>query len=492
MTLTHRVLHPHTIESLDDYCKARGGAGWEAAREMSADEIIAAVAASGLRGRGGAGFPTGRKWQTIREYCSNYERASVVVNAAEGEPGTYKDRTIIRNNPYQVIEGALIGARAVGANQIIVGTKKAFTTEIERLQHAIDDIKQAGWLDGFSIEVFGGPEEYLYGEETALLETIDGRYPFPRTTPPYRRGVREVVESAGDLDTKSSSPAHVEMAAVDHDSPAPPTLAENVETLSNVGRIIARGPDWFRTEGTKDSPGTIVCTITGSTQHAGVAEVMMGTPLREAIDLIGGGPRDGRRIVAVLPGVSNALLSADKLDTPLTYEDMAAAGSGLGSAGYIVFDDSDDLVAAVAGVSRFLAVESCGQCSPCKISGLGIADALAALSRSTASASEMVEMRRRVEEVNDSQRCSLPTQHQVIVQSLLDNFATDVDAHLEGRAAPQEPYEIAELRGIENGVTRIDERHAAKQPDWTFNAISSGKTPAERLGEHREPQPLEE
>jgi NADH:ubiquinone oxidoreductase subunit F (NADH-binding) len=492
MPLTHRVLHPHPIESLNDYCKARGGTGWESAREMSVDEIIAAVAASGLRGRGGAGFPTGVKWETVRDYCSTFERASVVVNAAEGEPGTLKDRTIIRNNPYQVIEGALIGARAVGADQIIVGTKKAFGPEIERLRHAIDEMKQAGWIDGLSIDVFGGPEEYLYGDETALLETIDGRYPFPRTTPPYRRGAREVVETPADLGTESSSPAHVEMAARDASSPAPPTLVENAETLANIGRIIARGPDWFRTEGTTESPGTIVCTITGSTRHAGVAELMMGTPLREAIELIGGGARDGRRIVAVLPGVSNALLPADKLDTPLTYEDMAAAGSGLGSAGYIVFDDTDDLVAAVAGVSRFLAVESCGQCSPCKLSGLEIANALASLSRSAASSNDLDEMRRRVAEVTDSARCSLATQQQVIVASLLDHFGTDVDAHLERRAAPREPYEIAELRSIENGVARIDERHAAKQPDWTFNAISSGKTPAERLGEHRDPQPLPE
>jgi NADH:ubiquinone oxidoreductase subunit F (NADH-binding) len=492
MTLTHRVLHPHTIESLDDYVKARGGTGWEAAREMSVDAIIAEVTASGLRGRGGAGFPTGRKWQTVREYCSNFERASVVVNAAEGEPGTLKDRTIIRNNPYQVIEGALIGARAVAADQIIIGTKRVFAPEIDRLQQAIEEMKQAGWIDGVAIEIFRGPEEYLYGEETALLETIDGRYPFPRTAPPYRRGMREVVESAADLDTDSNSPAHVEMAARDASSPAPPTLVENVETLANIGRIIARGADWFRTEGTQDSPGTIVCTITGSTRHAGVAEVMMGTTLREAIELIGGGARDGRRIVAVLPGVSNALLTADKLDTPLTYEDMAGAGSGLGSGGYMVLDDNDDLVSVVAGVSRFLAVESCGQCSPCKLSGLGIADALAALSRSEASATDMDEMRRRVAEVTDGARCSLATQQQVIVASLLDQFGDDVAAHLERRAGAREPAEIAELRGIDNGVARIDERHAAKQPDWTYNAISSGKTPAERLDEHRDPQPLEE
>jgi NADH:ubiquinone oxidoreductase subunit F (NADH-binding) len=492
MPLTHRILHPHPIESLDEYVKARGGEGLEDAREHDGDDIIAQVLAAGLRGRGGAGFPTGRKWQTVREYFSNFARTTVVVNAAEGEPGTLKDRTIMRNNPYQVIEGALIAARALGADEIIIATKKAFVPEVDRVRQAMAEIVKAGWNADTPIVLFEGPEEYLYGEETALLETIDGRYPFPRTAPPWRRGVHEIVESASDLATDSNSPAHVEMATLDHESDAPPALVENLETLANVGRIMARGPDWFRTEGTEQSPGTIVCTITGSTQRAGVGEVMMGTPLREAIELIGGGPRAGRRIVAVLPGVSNPILPGDKLDTPLTYEDMAAAGSGLGSGGYIVYDDADDMVAVVAGISRFLAVESCGQCSPCKIGGLHISDAMASLSRSTLTATELDAMRARVVSVTDSARCFLATQQQVVVQSLLDEFADDVAAHLEQSAPGIEPVEIAELRGIENGVAHIDTRHAAKQPDWTFDAAYSGKTPAERLDEHRAPFKLDD
>src|SRR3954454_23093202 len=133
MTLVHRVLYPTDIGTLDEYVRTRGGTGLAAARKLRADEIIDEIAASGLRGRGGAGFPTGRKWRTVRDYCSNFERTSVVVNAAEGEPGTFKDRTILRNNPYQVIEGALIAARAVAADEVIIGTKESFTTEVERL-----------------------------------------------------------------------------------------------------------------------------------------------------------------------------------------------------------------------------------------------------------------------------------------------------------------------------------------------------------------------
>jgi NADH-quinone oxidoreductase subunit F len=492
MALTHRVLHPHPIESLDDYVKARGGEGLPAARALDGDEIIAEISASGLRGRGGAGFPTGRKWRTVLDNRAAVERTSVVVNAAEGEPGTLKDRTIMRNNPYQVIEGALIAARAVDADEIIVGTKKRFGREIERVQQAIAEIERAGWNDGVEIEIFEGPEEYLYGEETALLETIDGRYPLPRTSPPYRRGVREVVLSASDLDSDSGLAAQYAMAAPGEESPAPPALVENLETLANVGRILARGAAWFRTEGTEQSPGTLVCTITGSTRHAGVGEVMTGTTLRDAIDAIGGGPRVGHHIVAVLAGVSNGFITADRLDTPLTYEDMAAAGAGLGSGGYLVYDDADDLVAVAAGVSRFLAVESCGQCSACKLSGLHISGALAALSRSAASEHDVDEMRERLAGVTEGARCFLATQQQVVVGSLLDKFGAEVDAHVEQRAAPVEPYHIAELVDIRDGVAQIDERHAAKQPDWTFDAVSSGKMPAERLGEHRDPQPLEE
>lgn len=492
MTLVHRVLYPTPIGSLDEYVKARGGTGLETARALDPDALIAIIEASGLRGRGGAGFPTGRKWRTVRDYCSNFERTSVVVNAAEGEPGTYKDRTIIQNDPYQVIEGALIGACAVRADQIIIGTKHSFTVEVERLHSAIAECRAAGWFDGVEIEVFEGPNEYLYGEETALLETIDGRYPFPRIAPPYRRGVREVVESADDIGTGSGLSAHVEMAGPNSDTDAPPALVDNVETLANVARIVARGADWFRTEGTAESPGTIVCTVTGAVVHSGVGEVIMGTPLREVIEAIGGGARPGRTIRAILPGVSTSFIDAAALDTPVSYEALAAIGSGLGSAGFVVFDDQDDLVGVGAGVARFLAVESCGQCTPCKKDGLRIAELLEATVRGESDEFKLAELRRRIATVADGARCSLGTQQQVVARSLLDMYPDDVSAHTERRVHHSQPRPVAELEGITDGVARIDERHAEKQPDWTYDAVDSGKSPAARLGEHREELELDE
>jgi len=492
MTLVHRVLFPTPIGSLQEYVKARGGVGLTAARDRSPEEIISTLEASGLRGRGGAGFPTGRKWRTVRDYCSNFERTSVVVNAAEGEPGTFKDRTIIRNDPYQVLEGALIAAHTLRAEHVIIATKRSFAAEVARLHDAIDEIKNAGWTDGVSIEVYEGPKEYLYGEETALLETLDGRYPFPRIAPPYRRGVDEVVESPADLGTESGLSAHVEMAGPTGDTDAPPTLVDNVETLANVARIVARGAEWFRTEGTEQSPGTIVCTVTGSTQHQGVGEVVMGTALGDVIEAIGGGARPGRRIRAVLPGVSNAFIDADALNTPVSYEALAAIGSGLGSAGFMVFDDSDDLVAVTAGASRFLAVESCGQCTPCKLDGRRISELLDATVRGDGSPHSLDELRSRVAKVADGARCSLATQQQVLVASLLDRYQAQVDAHIGHTVRSTVPVLIAELEGIDGGVARVDEHHARKQPDWTFDAVDSGKSPAERLGEHREGIPLAE
>lgn len=484
MTLVHRVLPPVPVADLTEHLRRRGGEGLQAARAMNADDLIAEVTASGLRGRGGGGFPTGLKWRTVRDNRSSTVASTVVVNGAEGEPGTFKDRALLRSNPYQVIEGALIAALAVGADQVIFGLKASFEPELLRVRRALEEVRQAGWAEGIQLIVFEGPDAYLYGEETALLESILGRYPFPRVTPPFRRGVRELEIDSTDSDTESSLPANIKMAGPGGNE-APPTLANNVETLANVARIIARGAAWFRTEGTDESPGTVVCTVIGSTQHHGVGEVLMGTPLREVIEMIGGGPRPGRHIKAVLPGAANALIPHTHLDTPVSYEAMAAIGSGLGSAGFIVFDDADDLPSAIAGLSRFLAVESCGQCTPCKQDGLAIAGLLAQLSRSELASKDLEPLRSLVSTVADEARCYLATQHQVVVSSLLERFPDDVDGHLRGDAPGVEPALFAELVDITAGQAVVNQHHAEKQPDWTYDKEYSGQSPADRLGDHR-------
>jgi len=477
MTLTTpRVLDPEPVTSLDAWIAAGGGKALDAARSVGAETVIETLEASGLRGRGGAGFPTGTKWRTVATNHSPSVPSAVVVNAAEGEPGSFKDRMILRRNPYRVIEGALIAAAAVGADRVVIALKATFETEVMQVRVAVDEIREAGWIDeALEVSVFEGPGAYLYGEETALLEVIDGRAPFPRVAPPFRRGVDEVGEDTAEA-------ASTDMAGPNDNTAAPPTLVNNVETMANIAGIVERGPEWFRSVGTDRSPGTIVCTITGRTSRHGVAEVAMGTPLSEVIDEIGGGPAEGP-IIAVMSGVSNPLLPVEGLGTPLTYEAMQEAGTGLGACGFIVFDDTDDLVAVAQGVSRFLSVESCGQCTPCKQDGLAIADTLDRLRRSDTRNGDVELASRLVTTVADGARCFLATQQQLVVDSLLTLFPELVAAHADASLPEAEPVLIAAIVDLVDERAVLDESHLRKQPDWTYGDTWSGKSPADLIDE---------
>lgn len=480
-----RVLALEPVRRLADYVAAGGGRGLDVARRVDPDAIIDEIETSGLGGRGGAGFPAGRKWRTVAAMDSPVYPSTVVVNGAEGEPGSFKDRAILRANPYHVLEGACIAARAVRADRVVVGVKRTFTAEVARLRQAIDEAHEAGWTEGLEVWVFEGPSEYLYGEETALLECIDGRYPFPRIAPPYRRGVEEIVDAPVDVTSNSASAAHVEMAAHDGESDAPPTLASNVETFANVPGIVAEGADWFRSVGTSGSPGTIVCTITGRAARHGVAEFAMGTPVREAIEVIGGGPEPDHKLVAALSGVSNPLLPAAKFDTPMSHEAMRDEGTGLGTGGFIVFDDRDDPAAIAAGVSRFLAVESCGQCTPCKQDGLALADRLSRIARAEAEPNDLEAVHALLRTVTDSARCNLAYQQHDVADSILALFDDTFRDHVNDAILPAEPVLIAPIVDIVDGRAILDERQRAKQPDWTYDAEYSGKSPADRLDDHR-------
>lgn len=482
----HRILPVEPYSSLEAYIQAGGGDGLIAARKVSPDIVIDELAASGLRGRGGAGFPTGEKWKTVRANASEILRTSVVVNAAEGEPGTYKDRAILLANPYAVLEGALIAAHAMEAATVVIAIKARFMDQIARMHAAIDEIAKAGWSDGIDLRIVEGPAEYLFGEETALLEVIDGRPPFPRIAPPYRRGVTEVVRSEDDVDSGSGLAANIQMATEDNTSGSPPVLVNNVETMANIPAIIALGSAWFRTVGTRESPGTIVCTVTGAVTTPGVGEVAMGTSLRTIIDQIGGGVTAGRSIKAVLIGVSNAVLTGDQLDVAVAYETMAAIGSGVGSAGFIVIGDDINAVGVASGVARFLSIESCGQCTPCKSDGLAIASVLSAAAQGGADADGFEALTDLLGSVADEARCSLARQHQTVVGSLLASFESEFRAAFEVGADATETPLIAEVLHISDAGTELDESFAAKQPDWSYEQTDSGKTPVERLTDHRQ------
>ncbi len=483
--IVHRILPAEPYGTLDDYLAAGGGRALDAARRVEPEALVAEIDASGLRGRGGAGFPTGTKWRTVAANASPELATTVVVNAAEGEPGTYKDRTLLRRDPYAVVEGALVAALVVGAGDVVVAIKDREPVEHERVTRAIDEMAKADLLGDIGVAVATGPHEYLFGEETALLEVVDGRPPLPRIAPPYRRGVVEVVEHDDDVDARTGAAAHVELAGPGDDTLAPPALVDNAETLANVAHIVAEGAAWFRELGTEASPGTVVCTVSGDVVRPGVGEVALGTTIREAIEAVAGGPDAERPVKAVLTGVSAAPVPAALLDTPLTYEDMAGIGSGLGTASLLVIGADTDMTAVAAGAARFLAVESCGQCTPCKADGLALADALDRLCAGTGGRSDLDAADRALVTIADGARCNLASQQQSVVGAILAGWNDEVEARFHTDAAPLEPYLVAEVVGIDDeGDVTLDEARRTKQPDWTHDVPWSGSYPADELGDH--------
>lgn len=479
--LTSRVLAPAMVDSLRAYLDAGGGRGLRAARALDPDAVIAIIEDSGLRARGGAGVPCGPKWRTVRAYGTGAAvPPTVVVNAADGEPGSFKDRAILHRNPYQVLEGALIAAHAVGAADLIIATKLVHDKVRQRTSAALDELRAAGWLDRLDVTIFDGPNEYLYGEETAMLEAIDGRPPFPRIAPPYRRGVHEIVDRLVGEESHDVSAVHVQLAAPGPGAVGSPTLVNNVETLANVPGIIADGPAWFRSIGTLESPGSLVCTITGATQRHGVGEVPMGTPLREVIDLIGGGPNVDRVIKAVIGGVATPALTASQLDTPVSNEGMQRIGAQLGCGGFVVFDDHSDMAAVAEGVARFLSIESCGLCTPCKEDGLELTELFSRVRRSQATERDLASIADRLRTVERGARCNLATQYRLVLQSILDDFSDEIAAHVHAATPAAQPELITTIVDIDGGRAALDEAHRHKQPDWTFEPRWSGKSPADR------------
>jgi len=466
-----RVLDTVPFTRLRDYVDNGGFDGLRAARQVEPGVVVETISDSGLRGRGGAGFPTGTKWQTvIDQRVGRNEAITVVVNGAEGEPGSYKDRAILAANPYRVIEGALIAAHAIGADQVVIAVKESFTSTIDGVVRAISEIEAADLADGVRIGVLRGPQQYLFGEESALLEVLEGRPPFPRVTPPYRHGAESSPADDPGVDWVMENPV----------------LINNVETMANIPGIVAHGPAWFREFGTIESPGTIVCTVSGRTSTHGVGEFAMATPLAEVIETLGGGPMEERRIIGAISGVANPVISASKFITPLTYEDMLATGAGLGAAGFIVLDDETDLLATAASAARFLAVESCGQCEPCKSDGLAVAVTLGGISLDD-DGTESLDRPETIDEdarsmiddhlstITDGARCSLAQQHQTVVTSLLD-FAADHQPVGDGVTV-----EFLPIASLDEGQALLDTDEARRNPDWSLDEPDSGAWPAARL-----------
>jgi NADH:ubiquinone oxidoreductase subunit F (NADH-binding) len=445
----HWLLPSAPFRTYAEYRGATGASALDKARALDPDAILRVIQDSGLRGRGGAGFPTGTKWASVKNHPC--ETRFVVCNAAEGEPGTFKDRWLLRHNPYATLEGMLIAARVVGAWKLHIAIKASFAPELERLRGAIDELRAAGLLADHTIEITEGPDEYLFGEEKALLEVIEGNEPLPREPhyPPYERGLWATPGCPN------------------------PAVVNNAETFAHVPSIIRAGAESFRALGTADTPGTILYTVSGAVARPGVYEREAGVPLRELFEAAAGGPPPGRRWKAALSGVSNGVIPADKFDTPADFGSLALIGSGLGSAGFMLFDDTTSMARVAQGVARFLYVESCNQCSACKAGLRTASEALDELfDPRTATPDDIPRALYGARSAPQGNRCYLPVEGATLIPSLWAAFADDFQRQLQRPAEAPAPVLITKLvdHDPRGQIFTIDERQAHKKPDWTYAA----------------------
>src|SRR5581483_5013487 len=326
----------------------RGGySAWRrAVTEGSGAGVLATVAESGLRGRGGAAFPVGRKWQFAAEAPG--DRKYVVCNGGEDEPGSRKDRYLMENYPHKVIEGLLLSGYAIGAREAYLYVNREYAGALDSLQRALAEAEGAGYIGerlfggdyGITVRMHQAETTYVAGEDSAAVESLEGKKALPRQKPPY--------------------PAT-------HGLHGQPTVINNVETLANVPAIIARGAAWYRTIGTPDSPGTMLFTTLERVKRPGIYELPFGTPLRTLYEDCAGGLDDPRPLKAILPGgPSSGFLLPDALDLPLDYEQFRDAGSALGCGVMTFYPEGTDMVEEVLKIADFFARESCGQCAKCQ------------------------------------------------------------------------------------------------------------------------------
>src|SRR4051794_25602871 len=334
-------------ERVEDYVAEDGyRALHQALTEMTPAEVVQEVTKSGLRGRGGAGYPTGLKWATVARTPAGQKY--VVCNGDEGDPGAFMDRSVMESDPHRVLEGMAVAGYAVGASQGFVYVRAEYPLAVERLRKAIRQATKLGMLGSaifetpfdFRIDVRIGAGAFVCGEETALMASIEGRRGLPRPRPPY--------------------PAEVGLWNR-------PTLINNVETFANVPAILRKGADWFAALGTEKSKGTKVFSLTGKVQNTGLVEVPMGTTMRHIVEEMGGGVPDGGKVKAVQTGgPSGGCIPAEHLDTPVDYESLALLGSIMGSGGMIVMDETTNMVEVARFFMEFCMDESCGKCIPCR------------------------------------------------------------------------------------------------------------------------------
>lgn len=404
-------------ENIEEYIGRDGYAALaKCLSEMTPEEVINEIKLSGLRGRGGGGFPAGLKWEFARKYQSDCKY--VVCNADEGDPGAFMDRSIMEGDPHSVIEAMAICGYSIGADKGLVYIRAEYPLAIERLRIAIRQAEEFGLLGknimgtgfNFNIEIRYGAGAFVCGEETALIHSMEGKRGEPTTKPPF-------PAESGYLNK--------------------PTNVNNVETLANIPVILTKGANWFNKIGTEKSKGTKVFALAGKINNVGLIEVPMGTTLREVIYEIGGGIKNGKKFKAVQTGgPSGGCLTEKHLDTPIDFDNLIAAGSMMGSGGMIVMDEDDCMVAVAKFYLEFIVEESCGKCSPCRIGNKRLLEILTRITEGKGSMDDLDMLRNLSQVIKDTALCGLGQTSPNPVLSTLENFYDEYIAHIQDKKCP--------------------------------------------------------
>ncbi|GAA0178527.1 NADH-quinone oxidoreductase subunit NuoF [Clostridium sediminicola] len=384
--------------------------------EMTPEELIQLITDSGLRGRGGGGFPTGRKWGFARNY--NADQKYVICNADEGDPGAFMDRSILEGDPHSVLEAMALTGYAIGASKGYIYIRAEYPLAINRLRIAISQAREYGLLGNnilgtdfdFDIELKYGAGAFVCGEETALIHSIEGERGEPTVKPPF-------PAESGLWDK--------------------PTCVNNVETYANIPAIINNGVDWFTSIGTKTSKGTKVFALAGKINNVGLVEVPMGTTLREIIFEIGGGIKNDKAFKAVQTGgPSGGCIPASLLDTPIDYESLTAIGSMMGSGGMIVMDEDNCMVDIAKFYLEFTVEESCGKCTPCRIGNRRLYEILDRLTKGQGRKTDIADLKQLAETIKDTSLCGLGQTAPNPILSTLHFFLDEYEAHINEKRCP--------------------------------------------------------
>ena len=408
------VINP---ESIDEYIAFDGyQALAKCLTEYTPDQVIQVITDSGLRGRGGGGFPTGRKWALCAP--NKAPQKYVVCNADEGDPGAFMDRSVLEGDPHCIVEAMAIAGYAIGATKGFVYVRAEYPIAVRRLQIAIDQAREAGLLGkdifgsgfDFDMEIRLGAGAFVCGEETALMTSIEGNRGEPRPRPPY--------------------PAVKGLFGC-------PTVENNVETFANVPQIILRGADWFASMGTEKSKGTKVFALGGKIKHTGLVEIPMGTTLREIVEEIGGGVPNGKKFKAAQTGgPSGGCIPAKLIDTPIDYDNLIAIGSMMGSGGLIVMDETTCMVDIAKFFLEFTVDESCGKCTPCRVGTKRLLEMLDKTTKGNGTLEDLDEMEALCHYIKQNSLCGLGQTAPNPVLSTLRYFRDEYEAHIKEKRCP--------------------------------------------------------